>query len=451
MIRHAFTYRTFYGGGLVLAALGAVQVAHAGYALPSPPPGWGGTTGAHTYQAANASQWLSGTVRTNAALNVGGKIVSIPAALRVAANAPTFAARFMFANPLLLTAGAVAFLAAQQIEWDPFTSSWLHSSSGTYLQSNGNEYSYSYLIQGPWSYSYHAACAAYVTAYNALGGALYISSHSVNVNNACAVTFRQRHNDAHYTDFAPGPSQRQSTTCPSGWYITPAGCVQTPPPNQTPQDEESFVERVAPQIQPSQVPEFVPPGTPIPVEQPVINPAPDAPTVPRPLIVPMGDPQPIPNTNPAQWRQPVIQVSPAPTPSHPWQVDLLPRDFISSDPTPIREPAAEPLPNGSTTPSQDADLCAKNPDILACQKPELDAPEVELPKDTVSITYTPENFGGGGGSCVAPVDISYFGHSARILDTNQACGWISSYLRPVALLVAAFISLGIVVGGLKTE
>lgn len=446
MIHHAFTRRIVHGCGALLAALGLVQVAHAGYALPSPPTGWGGTTGAHTYQAANASQWLSGTVRTNAALNVGGKIVSIPAALRVAANAPTFAARFMFANPLLLTASAAAYLASQYITWDPSQAEWVFSDPSAPLDapiSTGFTYTTSWLGWVGTGTTRESACQSLVTA-----DPSRLRNPRVTPYQTCLVEYLDSSGVWGDRDRAITSSP---SSCPVGWYVTPAGCVQTLPPNQVPQDEESFVERVAPQIQPAQVPEFVPPGTPIPVEQPVINPAPDAPTVPRPLIVPMGDPQPIPNTNPAQWRQPVIQVSPAPTPSHPWQVDLVPRDVISSDPTPIREPAADPLPNGSTAPSEDADLCAKNPDILACQKPELDAPEVELPKDTVSITYTPENFGGGGGSCVAPVDISYFGHSARILDTDQACDWISAYLRPVALLVAAFISLGIVVGGLKTE
>lgn len=449
MTHHAFTRRIVHGCGALLAALGLVQVAHAGYALPSPPPGWGGTVGAYTYQAANASQWLSGTVRTNAALNVGGKTVSIPAALRVAANAPTFAARFMFTHPLLLTAAGAAFLASQYIEWDEVSGKWLYSHPSTttdYVVSSGYYATHNYYETHTF-YTLQSYCSGIAQLRNrVVSYCAEISNSDGSVEWRTTVTLAGGGLASNYNSIR----RSATSTCPAGWYVTPGGCVQTPPPNQVEQDEESFVERVAPAIQPNQVPEFVPPGTPIPVEQPVINPAPDAPTVPRPLIVPMGDPQLVPGSDPAQWRQPVIRVSPAPTPSHPWQVDLVPRDVISSDPTPIREPEAEPLPNGSTAPSKDADLCAKNPDILACQKPELDIPEAELPKDTVSITYTPESFGGGGGSCVAPVDISYLGHSARILDTDQACGWISAYLRPVALLVAAFISLGIVVGGLKT-
>ncbi len=417
MIHHAFTRRIVHGCGALLAALGLVQVAHAGYALPSPPPGWGGTTGAHTYQAANASQWLSGTVRTNAALNVAGKIINVPAALRVSANAASYFKPQLLANPYLLIGVTLAGIAAD--------------------------------------YYYDQELGQFVKP--GLASSIYPSPFP-DCESAIGWTYTSPYPDCdHVRQYAPNYWTRLNyapngcllrgtvgrTYYASGWYCPVAS---TPRP-LTPQE---FEEDVIPNIPPEIIPVIFP-DSPIPVTPPVINPAPDAPTVPRPLIVPMGDPQPIPNTNPPQWRQPVIQVSPAPTPSQPWQVDLVPRDVISSDPTPIREPAADPLPNGSTAPSEDADLCAKNPDILACQKPELDAPEVELPKDTVSITYTPENFGGGGGSCVAPVDISYFGHSARILDTDQACGWISAYLRPVALLVAAFISLGIVVGGLKTE
>jgi len=78
---------------LSLACVGA----YAGYAQVAPPPGWsagaGGAGGLFNGVAAgNSAQFLESTVRTNAALNVGGRAVSVPATLRFAANAPRIAA-----------------------------------------------------------------------------------------------------------------------------------------------------------------------------------------------------------------------------------------------------------------------------------------------------------------------------------------------------------------------
>jgi len=441
-MKNAFTSRNVLCGGFILAALGIVQIAHAGYALPSPPPGFSGTPGAFTYKAANASEWLSGTVRTNATLNVAGRSVTVPAAMRVAANAPTFAARFMFANPLLLTAAGAAYLASQYIHWDESSATWVYSDpASNYPQSDG----YKYFVNDALlvSTTIEGACSNF----SAMSGWPIIS---------CAFPdawFQRPTGPFRY------PITRQSnTSCPAGWYITPAGCVQNPPPVQVTQSEEEFIERVAPQIAPEKIPTYIPPHiVPIPVETPVINPTPQPIGVPyvapqpRPLIVPLGDPQLVPNTDPQQWRQPMVRVSPSPTPSQPWRVNMQPYERITSSPQGIPEPVSEPDLASPAQPSQETDFCLRNPDVLACQKvPEFDIPEEEVPTDTTSITYEPESFMSGG-SCPSAVYASVNGHQVLAWNWPQYCGYITNYAKPVLLSLCAFTALMIVAGGFRTE
>ena len=382
----------------------------AGYAQPAPPSGWGGSAGSWTYKAANASEWVTGTVRTNAALNVGGRSVVIPAALRVAANAPTFAARFMFANPLLVTAAGVAYLASHYITWDPAQGKWLYSdtSSTSYYVSEGGSRQ---LYRGTYYYALSPFCTA---------AAAYIKSqYPTAVTQSCSpyngyylYLWQFGGTGQNYQQYSIASA---NSTCPAGWYVTDSGCVQTLQPTQVPQDEEAFVERVAPQIQPAQVPEVLPSSVPIPVEQPVINPSADPVPQPRPLRVPVGDPQLVPGTDPAQWRQPVIRVSPAPSSSTPWQVDLTPEDIVSTDPTPLREPTVEPLPEGSTPEATDTDdLCLKNPDILACQK-EVKLGELQpVPLTNEDRELEIDADTGQTAACPSPASITVAGRTVNI-------------------------------------
>ena len=404
--------------------------ASAGYAQPSPPSGWGGSAGSWTYRAANASEWLNGTVRTNAALNVGGRAVSIPAALRVAANAGTFASRWMFANPLLLTAAGAAWLASQYITWDAAQGKWVYAdpSAVTYPVSDGMKYC------AAWSC--HIDKVEACKGYQGANYKMVATWSGYQTPWQCVSVYNS------YVNI----TQQSNPSCPAGWYITPAGCVQTPPPTQVPQTEEEFVTRVAPQIQPEDIPEWFPYTVPLPVENPVINPSADPEPQSRPLRIPLGEPQPIPNTDPQQYRQPVIRVSPAPSPSSPWQLDLTPEDVVSTSPVGIREPSADPLPEGSTSaPTETDDFCAKNPDVLACQK-EIKLGELQpvpLVNEDRELEIDAET--GQTAACPAPVSLSVGG---RVIDISydMVCEF-ADLVRPLfigfAWLSAALTFMGV--------
>lgn len=196
---------------------------------------------------------------------------------------------------------------------------------------------------------------------------------------------------------------------------------------------------------PSTVPQELPYPTPLPVEQPFINPAPGENPSNRPQRVPTGQPIPIPNTDPQQWRQPYVDIVPAPTPDSPWRVDVKPGEVESPNPN----PAENPNPDTDTdkpTEEQDKSLCEKHPDILACQKPELDVPDGEIPKVTKQITYAEEG-GFGGGSCPSNVYANLHGKQTMVYEWTRTCSVVSTYIRPIILLLGAMGALFILIPG----
>lgn len=86
------------------------------------------------------------------------------------------------------------------------------------------------------------------------------------------------------------------------------------------------------------------------------------------------------------------------------------------------------------------DFCEQNPDSLACA--ELDTPEAEIPRDTVNITFAPENLGFGAGTC--PADKQIGPHTFSYAAT---CDILASYVKPLVIALALFGALLIVFVG----
>ena len=197
---------------------------------------------------------------------------------------------------------------------------------------------------------------------------------------------------------------------------------------------------------PSSVPLELPYPSPLPIEQPSpwINPTPGENPQSQPLRIPTGQPSPVPNTNPQQYRQPYVDIVPAPTPDSPFRVDVKPGETVSTDPNPVQNPK----PDGQDKPTEEKDksLCEKHPDILACSKPELDVPDGEIPKVTKQITYVEEG-GFGGGSCPSNVYASLYGRQTMVYEWSRTCSVVSTYIRPIILLLGAMGALFILIPG----
>ena len=143
-------------------------------------------------------------------------------------------------------------------------------------------------------------------------------------------------------------------------------------------------------------------------------------------------------SDPAQWRQPVVDIIPSPTPAEPWRVDLQPKDVVLDDPADgLTEP--EPLGSGDPagTPSeQQQQLCEVYPDIVACMQPG-EPEDVELDAEERDVSFTPASgFGAGNASCPADKQMVTSLAGTLSLSWGPACQFATG-LRPVVIALAA--------------
>lgn len=441
---------------VILASLVAAGSAQAGYAQLSPPSGFGGSAGTWTFApSANDLRYGPTAYSPNALrVPVSGSSATMPAAYRFAANAPRVAAAAIFMNPYVRAGvGIASWLGVAGLIWDAVNNRWILPDN-SYPVSDGYEYNGSPnlpYMPNAWVKSVSSLCTQFASAYMAVNSNRSASVVECVGGGSAYVKLKIQQISPPGTPFTDlwGISKRGSE-CPIGWFITPAGCSQTPPPKQV--TEEEFKDLLAPKPMPETVPWELPKPTPLPVEQPVINPEPVPNPVPRPLFVPTGDPVPNPQYDPnaapgpdnQPWIQPGVRVNPSPTPSEPWRVDVQPVNRPVPSPEPMPEPDSDDPPVPDKPSEEQIDFCAKNPDVLACQK--LDEPNSEeLPASEKPISISPDGgWGADNASCPAPKQITVQGRAIPI-PFDLFCTWASG-MRPIiiamAWLSAAFILLG---------
>lgn len=413
--------------------------AHAGYAQAKPPQGWS-TSGFNGPKAANNTSYYPGGVRTSPTINVGGKTVTMPANLRFAANAPRFAGAVLFANPYIRGAAAIAgWLGVAGLVYD--------AASGLWKKPDENEQvsdGYSYYVvannTGLYPSPIEACNASYDFFYSKYS--TYYDVHQIKINKSnCHVVYKSK--TSNYYDNYTYEFRSVPSSCPSGWYVTPAGCVQTPPVKTV--NEEEFLDALTQHPMPAEVPRYIP--APLPVELPEMPPA----------FVPTGNPVPNPDYNPQAepspqnqpYFQPGVRVVPVPTPSSPWQVDLQPVNRPAQNPEPSPEPEIGPLPEPGTNPGTNppgppgetpvtSGLCDQYPDILACQI--LEQPEEEkLEFEEKDLGGDFEIMGGFAGSATCPafpqIDMlpglswqPFCDQLARIRPLVLAFAWLSAVM-----------------------
>lgn len=195
---------------------------------------------------------------------------------------------------------------------------------------------------------------------------------------------------------------------------------------------------------PSTVPGELPPGTPLPVEAPIINPTPGSNPTPQPVFVPTGDPVPNPNYDPnAQpsptnqpYTQPGVRIVPSPTLDDPFRVDVQPtnRPVASPNPSPEPTPDAEPDSGDKPKPEEHQSLCEKHPDIVACAKTgTLEASPV--PKEDKALSINKDSgYGPESGSCPQPKTATVMGKQLSF-KYDLLCDF-SEYIKPIVIAFA---------------
>ena len=441
---------------LCVAALGGVSLTYAGYAQLAAPAGFSAAGGGFGYAAAANDQVFGRVIHQSGALtaNLGGQAVKMPAAYRLAANAPRIAAQAIFLHPGIRAAAGVAlWLGAAKLVWDEATQTWRQQDD----RSSENVTEWRYRPEHAWT-TMQGACGQVVAYINAVDAGSGFSSSLKSCKNGQAALSRTngQWSQDHYYPLS-SRSRTGDGNCPAGWTPTPAGCLS---PALT---QPEMVELLNPANQPGwpmpeTVPLELPKPTTLPVEQPFINPAPGPNPAHRPQFVPTGNPVPNPNYDPNSpvgpanqpYFQPGVRVVPAPTPQSPFQVDMQPveRPVGSADPNPEPQPDPETGDGDKPKPEDQQSLCEKHPDILACSKPELDVPEDEIPRETRDVSYEPETLFGGG-VCPSNKTMSTHGMQLTVWDWQETCGYITGYFRPVILVLCAFAAFVIVSGGAR--
>lgn len=366
---------------LIAAAALLALSAHAGYAQLAAPAGYASTAAGQTYAAAANDQVFGRVIHQPGALtaNVGGQAVKMPAAYRLAANAPRVAAAVVFMLPGVRAAvGIAAWLGLASIVWDDVAKVWKTAGGDGSTVSDGYEYRATGAGSG-WRTKAQDACNDWKVALNKTWSGSYTYSSSVpQADGTCKLTWRAVTGGQTGTEYQG--YERRISDCQAGWYRTQGGLCTKTPQNQ-PLTQEQFEDALQRVPMPEKVPQELPYPTPLPIEQPSpwINPSPGENPQSQPLRVPTGTPVPIPNTNPQQYRQPYVDIVPAPTPDNPWRVDVKPGETISTNPNPVENPQ----PDSQDKPAEEDEksLCDKYPDIAACEKVEVtDKPLPDQPK-----------------------------------------------------------------------
>lgn len=329
-------------------------------------------------------------------INVGGKPVTIPATLRMAANAGQYAKNGMRLNPWVI-AGTLAagWLADQMVSWDADSGQWVKGSTDYdwCVSSSSCCSSPMPVVTGPYS---SVNCFAWVDRQTDV-------CNPGSVRATCAPGQPNPGITYTWNAFNPRPGVGAPMT-PSDWDALP-----DPLP------------AIAPELPYTP---YLPAGVPV-----------DEPTY-APTIVPLGLPYTAPDGS--TW-QPMADIQPAGDGQV--RVRLYDEQLTDPDGTPIPQPdrpTAEPAPEQPTQ-------CDKYPDSIACS--EYGTPEAmpNIPVHDLPINATPIPVGTSG-QCPADITTSIYG----LTWSYQPICDFASAVRPLIIGFAWLAFAYIVAGTVRT-
>lgn len=155
---------------------------------------------------------------------------------------------------------------------------------------------------------------------------------------------------------------------------------------------------------------------------------------------PNTKPDPDPNPNPNPDGKPDKKPDGNPDGNPDGKPDKKPDD--KPDPDGKDDPKKDERPKEDDKPKEDGGLlCKVFPNILACDElPEKEEPNLEIPRETIDLNFTPDNTFKEYGDCPAPVTFQALGTEYKI-SLDPACN-LAAMMRPfiiaMAWLVASF-------------
>lgn len=420
--------------------------ANAGYALATPPAGFTPTQSGLMYRApADMPAPANGNYTGNAHVRSAGRNITVPAAWRFAANAPSFAANAVRLNPAVFVGTTVATWLATEylLEW--VESQWqvLDSSFDSEFPNSSGSWT-SATIQGYQSVCNPIPCSLAEALEDTWGAiqSLYPNAVLDEVRQYSETSWGIRYTrNPESSSIYVGFATRTSESCPSGYTQQSGMCV---PGTQTyrPATQDDWA-----QLNTANWPDTslhsVAKREALPIEQPELE----------PVTVPLGDPYTDPATG-QQW-QDKVRIQPQPTPDSPFRVrmDEYRDPLTTPEPTP-ENPNPEPEPDPTRQPESIADewplfcdwaqpVC----DVIDWFKQEaepVEDPEMpwiedeEIPSSPVSLPT--------GAGCPAPRQLPLaFGTVA--LEYDPFCQFADT-IRPI-VLAAAFLFAAFIVAGVR--
>lgn len=356
--------------------------------------------------------------------NVGGKAVTMPASMRMAANAGQFAISAVRLSPAALIGSAV-------VAW---------------LLSQGIEY-----IDGQWKKK--------DTSDNGAPEAGHMWFHN-GYNTACTATTPCTW-DAVKTDFETkygsnmpqtyggarisGPCFANGTRkydCPFEYYYKPYSqwynggrvtfeWVGSSTPQYVPATEADFAPLATAPLPDAVANELAPKGVALPMENPQFNP----PYVDEPLGEPYVDPVT------GKRYQDKARITP--------QSDGKTADVQTNkqEVDEAGEPVTDPATGVEKPPEKQDDFCKQNPDSLACmEKGEPD--ELDLETRSIGSMVSPVSVGGAG-HCMADKTLAMATMGRSITFTYKPICDLASMVRPLILALAWLLAGWIMVGAVK--
>lgn len=381
---------------LLLFFLSTPLLAHAAISLQPTVTGlssgnYRASAGTFTTAANSASYGATSVVR------VGGKAITVPATLRMAANAGQFAKNAMKLNPYAL-AGTLAagYLLDQLISWDEAGQTWTKAVPSGWVTVTGGQY------QG---------C-------NQVGHSGRVFDSSTNDSwlrypsgaHGCSGAYSGPGNLLGYcTDAAESCGYQALYAVPNATAPVDGAIPMTPGDWDALPDPLPFV---APELPHAP---YMPQGVPV-----------DAPSYDfAPFSAPVGDPYAKPDGSTAQ---PMASVSP--------NGDSVTIDTYDQ---PLTDTQGNPVPNTQPqdTPEPQPDPCQQNPGRIGCMDAGSD--NFPVPTHTINFEFTPESNPLSGG-CPAPINV--LGHQISYQPACDAMGLIRPVVLGIASIIAAYILIG---------
>lgn len=398
--------------GLVLGA--SVTLAHAGYALPSPPPGFTASAGSYFYKVPAAAVAVNDAFNASVVVNVAGKSVQVPAAMRFASNGGQFVANAVRLNPWLAVGAVAAFLLDAGINWD--------EQSGAFVVQN---------VDSDYSEFWNLTEPSCPVATSIFPGMECMGSQAFGAEGWHVIAREPGVSSPPYSGYEIAWNgdnamifRKYISTCYGGMYWSPKGClaIDLRPANDS--DWSYFDQAVVP----FEVSDSVARAVPLPVQQPQLAP------VTEPLSQPYLDP-----VTGLPYRD-MVRISPAPTPESPFRVRTDPfREPVASldpDAVPVTPTPESPV---EAIPEEQPLLCEEFPDASACAKlgSGIDPGSVAV-QDVDVNTIQPVSIGATGGSCPADRSMqTQFG--TLVFEWSTLCAFAEG-VRPVILAMAWLVA-----------